>query len=95
MRGVKTLALIAIGEEKMNDVINLDKFSYNHEKGKGNVPTWRDIRDQLNSMSDDQLDCHCTVELDLSDECVPGYVDICGPNHDSLEENHPVIRIEW
>ena len=57
-------------------------------------PTYRQLLSQLKQLSEEQLDIPLTVELDLSEECIPGYLDITGPMH-SIGKDIPVIRIKW
>ena len=54
--------------------------------------TYRDLLEQLKTLTEDQLDCDVTVEDDCENECYPATFDICGPNHGSLEDGHPVLR---
>jgi hypothetical protein len=53
---------------------------------------YRELLEKLKQLSDEQLNCDVTVEDNCECECYPGELDICGPNHDSLDEDHPVIR---
>lgn len=55
--------------------------------------TYRTLRELLNRMSDEQLDCDVTVEDAYENECYPAELRISGPNHDSLDDNHPIIYI--
>lgn len=57
--------------------------------------TYKDLLEQLQTLDDEQLGWPITVELGLSDECIEGELRICGEEHDLLDENHPVIYIEW
>lgn len=56
--------------------------------------TYRDLLAELSRMTDEQLSCDLTVELAIEDECIPAELRICGPNHDVLDEDHPVIYVE-
>ena len=58
-------------------------------------PTWNDLLEQLQLLTPEQRTNPVTVELDVEHECIPGYLDLCGPNHDLLDEDIPVIRIIW
>ena len=60
-----------------------------------NAPTWADLLRQLQQLTPAQLSNPVTVELNFENECIPGNLDISGPNHDSLDEDIPVIRIDW
>jgi hypothetical protein len=59
------------------------------------APTYQQLKEWLATLTDDQLEIKMTVELDLSGECVPAMFDITGHEHDSLDEDVPVIRIRW
>lgn len=56
--------------------------------------TYRELLDGLMLLSDEQLQCDVTVELEYADECYP--VDsfrICGDEHPCLDEDHPVLFV--
>lgn len=53
--------------------------------------TYAALRDLINQMSDDQLAMDVTVEDADEDECYAAELRICGHEHDSLDEFHPVI----
>lgn len=71
----------------MNDY-NVDT---NWRKNEGRM-TYRELFEVLKTLTDEQLDCDVTVEDNYENECYAGSFDICGPNHNFLEDNHPVIR---
>jgi len=48
---------------------------------------------QLQKLSQEQLDNDVTVESGIDDECYPAELRICDTEHDSLDENHPVIYV--
>jgi hypothetical protein len=58
--------------------------------------TYRELRDTLNELTDEQLDCNIAVELDLSDEVFSSSndgvrFDFADDGHELLDENHPVF----
>jgi len=54
--------------------------------------TYRELRDKLNvELSEDQLNCDIMVEI--ANECFPAEWKICGPNHDCLDNYHPVLEV--
>lgn len=55
--------------------------------------TYRQLRTMLNALTEEQLDCDVTVEDEYEEECYAAEFKICGSEHDSLEENHPVIFV--
>jgi hypothetical protein len=55
--------------------------------------TYRELLERLSSLSDEQLNCNVTVEDPYEDECFPAELRICGEDHSSLDEDHPVIYI--
>jgi hypothetical protein len=57
--------------------------------------TYRELLEKLSNLTPDQLDSTVTVELTYTNECISADFDICAEEHDSLEENHPVITIDW
>jgi len=57
--------------------------------------TYRELRDALQDLTESQLDCDVTVEAALSDECAPAEFRVCDSDHDILEEDHPVIYVQW
>lgn len=58
--------------------------------------TYRTLQAILSNLSEEQLDSDVTVELfdGESTECFPAHLRICGSNHDTLDENHPVIYLD-
>ena len=58
-------------------------------------PTWQELLNQLQMLTPEQLSNPVTIELNLTEECIPGHLDITGENHDSLDEDISVIRIDW
>lgn len=63
-----------------------------------NPPTYRQLKKHLELLSNEQLDMVVTVELNVSEEFLPGYLDIISPNHVALDvvgEDQPVIRIDY
>jgi len=56
--------------------------------------TYRQLIEELKKLDDYQLGCDLTVELNIEDECLPAELRICGPNHDVLDKNHPVIFVK-
>jgi hypothetical protein len=55
--------------------------------------TYRTLAALINLMSDEQKDCDVTVENPFEEECYAAHLRIAGTQHDSLDENHPVIYI--
>lgn len=55
--------------------------------------TYRQLQKMLNALTDEQLNMDVTVECSIENECHAADLRICGKEHDSLEENHPVIYI--
>jgi len=55
--------------------------------------TYRQLIDQLEKLAEEQLDCVVTVEDPHEDECRAAELRICGDNHDSLDDNYPVIFV--
>lgn len=53
--------------------------------------TYRELINLLNNMTESQKDCDVTVEDSCEDECFPAELRICGVDHPSLDNNHPVI----
>ena len=55
--------------------------------------TYKELYNALNSLTENQLQQFVTVELGLSDECLPAQLRIAGKEHDTLDENHPIIYV--
>jgi len=53
--------------------------------------TYRELLDKLYELDSLQLEMDVTIEDPYEDECFPAELRICGPEHDKLDENHPVI----
>jgi len=53
--------------------------------------SYRQLLNQLQQMTDEQLDCDVTVEDTAENECYPASIYFAGEEHDSLDENHPII----
>lgn len=60
-----------------------------------NAPTWDDLARQIALMTPGQRSNKVTVELDFTDECIPACLDITGEDHDSLDADIAVLRIQW
>jgi len=60
-----------------------------------NPPTWRQLRELINSMDEDQLNMTVLVEFNLSNECLPAWLDVAAEQHDCLDANVPVIKCHW
>jgi len=54
--------------------------------------TYGELLEKLQKLNPEQLKMTVTVEDDYENECYPAQFDICGENHDSLDDGHPVIR---
>ena len=52
---------------------------------------YRQLLGELLTFTDEQLNCDVTVEDSAESECYAAELRICGSEHDSLDENHPVI----
>lgn len=81
-----------MNDQQANLCAYLSKYG---NKNFDNAPTYRQLLEQLQLLSDEQLDVKVTIELDLEGECIPGCLDIAGETHDSLDEGVPVIRCCW
>ncbi len=57
--------------------------------------TYKELLEILQTLDAEQLGWPITVELGLSDECIEGELRICDIEHGVLDDNHPVIYIEW
>lgn len=62
--------------------------------------TYRQLLDELNKLSNDQLDCDLAVELVLSEEgfsSVNGDVtfNIAGPTNMLFDDGHPIIVLQY
>ena len=55
--------------------------------------TYRTLAQLIEKMSDEQKDCDVTVEDGIENECYHAELRISAENHDSLDDNHPVIFI--
>ena len=53
--------------------------------------TYRELLQSLTNLTNEQLDCDVTIELEFEDECFPAELRICGATNDLLAEGHPVI----
>jgi hypothetical protein len=79
--------------EYLLDVIEIPNKNENHlECSPTGRITYRQLRDKLNQMSEEQLDMDVTIEIAWDDECFAGELTICGPEHGSLDDFHPTIR---
>jgi len=45
----------------------------------------------MKKLTDEQLDCDVTIELEHADECIAAEFRICNENHFALDDSHPVI----
>ena len=56
--------------------------------------TYRQMVQIMNEVfTEDQWESDVTVEDGIEEECYAAELRICGDNHDSLDEDHPVIFI--
>lgn len=55
--------------------------------------TYRTLAALIGRMDDEQKDSDVTMELvtEQGSECYPAELRICGENHDSLDDGHPVL----
>lgn len=60
-----------------------------------NPPTWKQLRELINFMDENQLNMTVIVELNFSNECLHGWLDVAAERHDSLDVNVPIIRCDW
>ena len=56
--------------------------------------TYRELIEQLEKLTDEQLDCTVTVDSLDRRECYPAGLAITGNDHDSLDEDHPILTID-
>lgn len=56
--------------------------------------TYGDLLDAIGAFTPDQLNCTVTVEIPWEDECYPASLRITDSEHDSLDEDYPVIFID-
>lgn len=58
--------------------------------------TYRDLLKRLQELSPEQLDCDVTIEDPYPDECYPvKEFRICDTEHKSLDEDHPVLFLDY
>jgi hypothetical protein len=55
--------------------------------------TYRTLAALIEMMSEDQIDSDVTVEIGVEGECYAAELRICDGEHDSLDDDHPVIYI--
>jgi len=55
--------------------------------------TYRTLAKLIDKMSDEQKDSDVTVEIETENECYAAGLRISGEDHDSLDENHPIIFV--
>ena len=55
--------------------------------------TYRELIKELGQLTDEQLECTVTVEDAYENECRAAELRISTDNHDSLDEDHPVIFV--
>jgi len=59
--------------------------------------TYKELLTTLEQLTPEQLACTLTVEGGQygcpENECIAAELRVCGPNHDSLDDWHPVIYI--
>jgi len=56
--------------------------------------TWEELANAILKLSSEQRNSTVTVELGVSDECYPADLRICDIEHESLDENHPVVYVK-
>lgn len=56
--------------------------------------TYRTLIIHLKNLTEEQLDMNITVEISIEEEFFPAELRICGKEHSTLDENHPVIFVE-
>lgn len=54
---------------------------------------YRDLLEKLYDMNSQQLACDITVEIAWENECYPAELRIAGEEHDSLDNDHPIIYV--
>jgi len=55
--------------------------------------TYRELIEQLEKLTEEQLECTVTVDSLERRECYPALLAITGNDHDSLDEDHPILTI--
>lgn len=55
--------------------------------------TYRELLTALSKLTDEQLDCSVTVELEEQDEFYPVELYICGSWQGVLDDGHPVLVV--
>jgi hypothetical protein len=55
--------------------------------------TYKELLNELQKLTEEQLSCTITVEDAHEEECHPAELRVCGENHDSLDDGHPVIFV--
>lgn len=53
--------------------------------------TYRQLLSKMLTFTKEQLDSDVTIEMGIFNECFAANLRICGSEHESLDENHPVI----
>ena len=54
---------------------------------------YHELLNELKKLSEEQLKMDVTVEDAYEEECYPAELRVCGENHDSLDDGHPVIFV--
>jgi len=60
--------------------------------------TYKKLAEAISKMTVEQQNSDVTVELEQygeSNECYAGSLEICSDNHDSLDDGHPVIFVDY
>lgn len=52
---------------------------------------YRELQAAMATWTDEQLDSDITIEVSWDNECYPAELRIADEEHDSLDENHPII----
>lgn len=58
---------------------------------QGVINTWEQLEQAIALMSPEQKAANITIELEFQDECYPAELRVCGPDHQTLDDGHPVI----
>jgi hypothetical protein len=54
---------------------------------------YHELLNELKKLNEEQLKMDVTVEDAYEKECYPAELRVCGENHDSLDDGHPVIFV--
>ena len=78
----------------MRSAMIVESTLKNYCTGWGIEMTYRELIEQLEKLTEEQLECTVTVEDLYDQECYAADLAITGNGHDSLDEDHPIITFE-